>query len=51
MNAQYGIHFIFGGTGILIIVGVTMDTISQIYTHVLSHQYKGVLRKMEKRRR
>jgi preprotein translocase subunit SecY len=51
MNAQYGIHFIFGGTGILIIVGVTIDTISQIYTHVLSHQYKGVLRKMEKRRR
>ncbi|MDR2107200.1 MAG: preprotein translocase subunit SecY [Holosporaceae bacterium] len=51
MNAKFGVHFIFGGTGILIIVGVTIDTISQIYTHILSHQYRGVLRKMEKRRR
>jgi preprotein translocase subunit SecY len=51
MYAKFGVHFIFGGTGILIIVGVTMDTISQIYTHILSHQYKGVLKKMEKRRK
>jgi preprotein translocase subunit SecY len=51
MNAKFGVHFIFGGTGILIIVGVTMDTISQIYTHILSHQYKGVLKKVEKRRK
>ena len=51
MNAKFGVHFIFGGTGILIIVGVTIDTISQIYTHVLSHQYRGVLKKMEKRRK
>ncbi|MBR1734429.1 MAG: preprotein translocase subunit SecY [Alphaproteobacteria bacterium] len=48
MNAKFGVHFIFGGTGILIIVGVTIDTISQIYTHILSHQYRGVLRKAEK---
>jgi preprotein translocase subunit SecY len=51
MNAKFGVHFIFGGTGVLIIVGVTMDTISQIYTHILSHQYRGVLRKMEKKRK
>ncbi|MDR2765887.1 MAG: preprotein translocase subunit SecY [Holosporaceae bacterium] len=51
MNAKFGVHFIFGGTGILIIVGVTIDTISQIYTHLLSHQYKGVLKKMEKRKK
>lgn len=51
MNAKFGVHFIFGGTGILIIVGVTVDTISQIYTHLLSHQYRGVLKKMEKRRK
>lgn len=48
MNAKFGVHFIFGGTGILIIVGVTMDTISQIYTHILSHQYRGVLKKANK---
>jgi preprotein translocase subunit SecY len=48
MNAKFGVHFVFGGTGMLIIVGVTMDTISQIYTHVLSHQYKRVIKKMNK---
>lgn len=51
IHSQFGVHFVFGGTGILIVVGVTIDTISQIYTHVLSHQYKGVLKKIEKRRR
>lgn len=45
INAKFGVHFIFGGTGILIIVGVTIDTISQVYTHILSHQYRGVLKK------
>ena len=45
INAKFGVHFIFGGTGILIIVGVTIDTIYQIYTHILSHQYRGVLKK------
>jgi preprotein translocase subunit SecY len=50
MNAKFGIHFIFGGTGILIIVGVTIDTISQIYTHMLSHQYRGVLKKAGKKK-
>ena len=49
MRAKFGVHFLFGGTGILIIVGVTIDTISQIYTHMLSHQYRGVLRKAGKK--
>lgn len=48
VQAKWGVHFLFGGTGILIIVGVTMDTISQIYTHILSHQYRGVLKKAGK---
>ncbi|MDR3156243.1 MAG: preprotein translocase subunit SecY [Holosporaceae bacterium] len=51
VRSHWGVNFIFGGTGILIIVGVTIDTISQVYTHILSHQYKGVLRKMEKKNR
>jgi preprotein translocase subunit SecY len=50
MNAKFGVHFIFGGTGILIVVGVTIDTISQIYTHILSHQYSGILKKMGKKK-
>lgn len=48
--SKFGVHFLFGGTGVLIIVGVTIDTITQIYTHLLSHQYRGVLKKMEKKK-
>ena len=51
IRSQFNVEFLFGGTGILIVFGVTIDTISQIYTHILSHQYKGVLKKIEKRRR
>lgn len=51
IRSQFGVQFLFGGTGILIVVGVTIDTISQIYSHILSHQYRGVLKKLEKKRR
>lgn len=47
---QFSVQMFVGGTGLLIIVGVTIDTISQIYTHILSQQYSGVLKKMNKRR-
>ena len=50
MNAKFGVHFVFGGTGVLIMVGVTIDTISQVYTHILSHQYRGVLKKTGKKK-
>jgi len=48
---KFGAHFLFTGTGILIIIGVTIDTISQIYAQLLSHQYRGVLKKMEKKKK
>lgn len=35
--------FTFGGTSMLIIVGVAMDTLSQIESHLLTHQYEGFL--------
>lgn len=47
---HFGVRFLFGGTGLLIIVGVTMDTVTQIYTHAISHQYRGVLRKAMRRK-
>ncbi|MDR2681524.1 MAG: preprotein translocase subunit SecY [Holosporaceae bacterium] len=50
MQSKFGVHFLFGGTGVLIIVGVTIDTISQVYTHILSHQYRGVLKEMGKKK-
>jgi preprotein translocase subunit SecY len=35
----------FGGTSILIVVSVTMDTVSQIQSHLLAHQYEGLIKK------
>jgi len=40
-----------GGTSILIVVSVTMDTISQIQSHLLAHQYEGMIKKSKLRGR
>jgi preprotein translocase subunit SecY len=42
---NYGLPFYFGGTSILIVVSVTMDTVTQIQSHLLAHQYEGLMRK------
>jgi preprotein translocase subunit SecY len=42
---EYGLPFYFGGTSILIVVSVTMDTVTQIQSHLLAHQYEGLMRK------
>ena len=39
----------FGGTSILIVVSVTMDTVSQIQSHLLAHQYEGLIKKSKLR--
>ena len=39
--SNYGVPFYFGGTSLLIIVSVTMDTVTQIQSHLLAHQYRG----------
>ena len=38
------IPFYFGGTSLLIVVNVTMDTVSQVQRHLLAHQYEGLIR-------
>lgn len=43
--SRYGVPFYFGGTSLMIIVSVTMDTITQIQSHLLAHQYEGLIRK------
>jgi preprotein translocase subunit SecY len=43
--AQYGVPFYFGGTSVMIIVSVTMDTVTQIQSHLLAHQYEGLIKK------
>jgi preprotein translocase subunit SecY len=37
--------FYLGGTSILIVVSVTMDTVTQIQAHLVTHQYEGLIRK------
>ena len=46
---QMGIPFYFGGTSVLIIVSVTMDTINQIQSHLLAHQYESLIEKSQLR--
>ena len=43
--SDYGLPFYFGGTSILIVVSVTMDTVTQIQSRLLAHQYEGLIRK------
>ncbi len=43
--ARYQIPFYLGGTSLLIVVSVTLDTITQIHSHLLAHQYEGLLKK------
>ncbi len=47
--ARYGVPFYFGGTSLLIIVTVTMDTVAQVQSHLLAHQYEGLIRKAKLR--
>ena len=43
--SQYAVPFYFGGTSLLIVVSVTMDTVGQIHSHLLAHQYEGLIKK------
>jgi preprotein translocase subunit SecY len=46
-----GLPFYFGGTSLLIVVNVTMDTVAQIHGHLQAHQYEGLIRKARLRGR
>ena len=43
--SQYSVPFYFGGTSLLIVVTVTLDTVSQVQSHLLAHQYEGLVKK------
>ncbi|WP_164661582.1 preprotein translocase subunit SecY [Tropicibacter sp. Alg240-R139] len=49
LRGQFAIPFYFGGTSVLIIVSVTMDTIQQVQSHLLAHQYEGLIEKSQLR--
>ena len=44
-----GISFVLGGTSLLIIVSVTLDTVQQVQGHLLAHQYEGLIQKSKLR--
>jgi preprotein translocase subunit SecY len=43
LTTMYGLPFFFGGTGLLIVVGVSLDTVAQIEGHLLTQHYDGLL--------
>src|SRR6185503_15728958 len=45
----YNAPFYLGGTSVLIVVSVTMDTVTQIQSHLLAHQYEGLIKKSKLR--
>jgi preprotein translocase subunit SecY len=49
--SRFSVPFYFGGTSLLIVVTVTMDTVAQIQSHLLAHQYEGLIKKAKLRGR
>ncbi len=43
--SNYAVPFYFGGTSLLIVVTVTLDTVGQVQSHLLAHQYEGLVKK------
>ncbi len=43
--SQYAVPFYLGGTSLLIVVTVSLDTVSQVQSHMLAHQYEGLIKK------
>ena len=49
MIGFFNVQFYMGGTSLLIVVSVTMDTVAQIQSHLLAHQYEGLIKKSKLR--
>ncbi len=49
--AQFNVPFFFGGTALLIVVGVAIDTVAQMQAHLIQRSYEGFMRKTKLRGR
>ncbi|SIS66302.1 preprotein translocase subunit SecY [Phaeovulum vinaykumarii] len=49
LRSQLSVPFYFGGTSVLIVVSVAMDTINQLQSHLLAHQYEGLIERSQLR--
>lgn len=47
--ARTGVPFYLGGTSLLIVVSVTLDTVAQVQGHLIAHQYEGLIKKSKLR--
>jgi len=47
--SAYNMPFYLGGTSVLIVVSVTMDTVTQIQSHLVAHQYEGLIKRSKLR--
>jgi preprotein translocase subunit SecY len=45
LTSRFNVPFYFGGTALLIVVGVAIDTIAQMESHMLTRHYEGFLKK------
>ncbi|THD43781.1 MAG: preprotein translocase subunit SecY [Bradyrhizobium sp.] len=51
LTSYSSVQLYFGGTSLLIVVSVTMDTVAQVHGHLQAHQYEGLIRKAKLRGR
>ena len=49
--SKYSVPFYLGGTSLLIVVTVTMDLVAQVHSHLIAHQYEGLIKKAKLRGR
>ena len=47
--SAYSVPFYLGGTSILIVISVTLDTVSQVQSHLVAHQYEGLIKRSKLR--
>ncbi|MGE0596955.1 MAG: preprotein translocase subunit SecY [Hyphomonadaceae bacterium] len=47
--SAYGIPFYLGGTSVMIVISVTIDTIAQVQSHLVAHQYEGLIKRSKLR--
>ncbi|MFY9287004.1 MAG: preprotein translocase subunit SecY, partial [Alphaproteobacteria bacterium] len=49
LMSKASVPFYLGGTSLLIVVSVTIDTISRVQSHLIAHQYEGLIKKAKLR--
>jgi preprotein translocase subunit SecY len=49
LSTYYSIPFYLGGTSVMIVISVTLDTVAQIQSHLVAHQYEGLIKKSKLR--